>query len=188
MKSEVVLIWLCVGIFVFSLIMLVSGIFRTGYVTEASTVSNVTISTYFSIAMSSNLTAGILFGAVNSTVATDLNATGNHGGSSLSQYNLTVSVDSNTNVSFNISANAALTSAGADIIDLGNQSYANATTNSASVPAVGSQVALTTDQVNAGNNIGIGNSNHYRFWLDIPAGQTVGSYNNTITFNGFAAT
>lgn len=188
MKGEVILIWLSVGVFVFSIIMLVSGIFSTGYATSASTASNVTISTYFSISMSPNLTSGILFGSVNPTAATDLNATGNYNGSSLSQYNLTVSADSNTNVSFNISANAALATTGGDTIGLGNESYANHTTNSATLPAVGSQVALSTTAANSGNNIGIGGSNHYRFWLDIPAGQAAGNYNNTITFTGFAAT
>ena len=186
MKGEVILIWISTAVFVFSIIALVSGIFTTGYATSASTSSNVTISTYYSISASSNLSAGILFGSVNSTAATDLNATGNYGGSSLSQYNLTVSADSNTNVSFNISANAALTSSGGNTIGLGNESYANHTTNAAGTPAVASQVALTTSEVKAGSNIGIGSSNHYRFWLDISAGQAVGSYNNTITFTGYA--
>jgi hypothetical protein len=187
MKGETILIWLSVGVFVFSIIMLVSGIFSTGYATSASTSSNVTISTYYSISASPNLSAGILFGSVTSTAATDLNATGNYGGSSLTQYNVTVSADSNTNVSFNISANAALTSSGGDVIALGNQSYANHTTNSALLPDVASQVALTTGQVNSGNNIGVGNADYYRFWLDIPAGQATGSYNNTITFTGYPA-
>jgi hypothetical protein len=187
MKGETILIWLSVGVFVFSIIMLVSGIFSTGYATSASTSSNVTISTYYSINASSNLSTGILFGTVTSAAVTDLNATGNYGGSSLTQYNITVSADSNTNVSFNISANAGLTSSGGDVIGLGNETYANHTTNSAALPAVGSQVALTTGQVTAGSNIGIGSANQYRFWLDIPAGQATGSYNNTITFTGYPA-
>ena len=188
MKAENILIWLSVGVFVFSIIMLVSGIFITGYDTQVSTTSNVTISTYYAIEASTNLSAGILFGSVTSAAADNLNATGNYGGSSLTQYNITVHQSSNTNVSFNISANAGLTSSGEDVIGLGNETYANATTNSASVPGVANQVALTTGQVNAGNNIGVGNTNYYRFWLDIPEGQATGSYNNTITFTGYQAT
>ena len=189
MKGEVILIWLCVAVFVFSIIVLVSGIFRTGYATSASTSSNVTIATYFSIAMSTNLSGGILFGTLNSTAATDVNATGNYQNvptNNATQYNITVSADSNSNVTFNITANAALATSGGDVLGLGNETYSNSTSTNITFPNVTSQIALTTGQVRAGNNIGVGNSVHYRFWLDVPSGQATGSYNNTITFTGYA--
>jgi hypothetical protein len=38
--------------------------------------------------------------------------------------------------------------------------------------------------VKAGQNIAMGNSLYYRFYLEIPSGTPSGTYNNTINFKG----
>src|SRR3989338_3120584 len=45
-----------------------------------------------------------------------------------------------------------------------------------------SQKEINTSYVKGESNIFPGNSNYYRFWLDIPAAQAAGTYNNTVTF------
>ena len=188
MKGENIVLIFFAALLVFSVSMLVLGNSQmTGYVTSGSTVSNVTIVNYLSIAMSTNLQAGILFGSVSALPATNINATHNYdGGSSASTMNLSVSTDSNVNVDFCIKANANLQDAGTDVIGIGNETYANATSTDATTPAVASEVPLTTSNVKAGVNIAKGASNHFRVWLDIPAAQAPGTYNNTIMFEGVA--
>src|SRR3989344_5442177 len=67
------------AVFLFSIIMLMNqGVRTTGYATTATTTSNVTISTYFAIDMSTNLTNGIEFGTINSIPVTNWNATDNN--------------------------------------------------------------------------------------------------------------
>lgn len=187
MKREEWLLILLIGIFLFSIVMFFShkSIF-TGNVTE-STTSSVVISQYFSIAMSTNLQSGISFGTQTSQGESNVNATSNYdGGSSGSTYYINVSSDSNTAVNFTIAADGPLNTTGGDEIGLGNESYYFSTTTDASNPIVGSEVSLTTSPVAAGSSIAIGTSVYYRFWLDIPAGVAVGTYNNTINFEGVA--
>jgi hypothetical protein len=137
--------------------------------------------------MSPNLQGGVLFGSVDTLPATNINASHNYdGATSTSTMNLSVSADSNVNVDFCIKANANLQNSGSDIIGIGNETYATSTSTSASLPAVASEVALTTSYVKAGSNIVKGTSNHYRIWLDLPAAQAPGTYNNTILFEGVA--
>lgn len=181
-------------IFLFSVIMLAGGGASdsislgkgiTGYATEGSTTSNVTISKYLSISMSTNLTSGITFGSVESLPAVNLNATHNNDSvSSGTSLFVNVSQDSNTNVDFCIKANAAMQSASLDTIGLGNESYANATSTNVSIPALAGEVSLTTGYISAGANVTIGTPVYYRFWLDIPSGTPSGTYNNTVDFKG----
>ena len=189
MIKEDVLIGVFGLIFIFSLIMFVSQSAKmTGYATSATTISNVTITTYFSIAMCTNLSGGIMFGSVASLPATDQNASHNYDGVNTTPPSpgtsmcMNVSTDSNTAVNFCVNGSAALTSSGGDTIGLGNETYANNTVTNSTLPALGSQVALTTSYVASGYNITQGNSNYYRFWLDIPAATPAGTYNNTVAF------
>ncbi|MGV8152051.1 MAG: hypothetical protein ACP5OG_03145 [Candidatus Nanoarchaeia archaeon] len=189
MKEEMlVAVFAALFLFSFSMIVFenVSPKF-TGYVTETTTVSNVTISKYLSISMdTSNLTYGIYFGNLSALPAIDHNATHNYdGGNTNSTYFLSVSGDSNTAVDFCIKANAALTS-GANTIPLANETYANSTVGNLTDPTY--QVALTTDYAKAGIGVPIGGNNYYRFWLDVPASQESGVYNNTISFKGVTTT
>lgn len=157
----------------------------TGYATEGSAVSNVTITSYLSIEMSTNLTEGILFGNVTELPATDINASHNYDGtSSGSTLYLEVSTDSNTNVDFCAMANDDLISSGLDIIGVGNQTYSNSTTTDAGTPDLANQSSLTKSYVKSGINVEQGGKLYYRFWLDIPAAQPAGTYNNTVYFKG----
>ncbi|MBM3234642.1 hypothetical protein FJZ19_06135 [Candidatus Pacearchaeota archaeon] len=175
-------------IFIFSIIMIFdqqSGI--TGYATTGTTVSNVTISSYLAIAMSTNLQAGILFGTVDALPATDLNASHNYdGASSASTMFINVSTDSNAAVDFCIQANAALTdSVGGNIIGIGNETYLNSTITNSTLPGLSTSSALlTTSYAKAGINIGQGNVSYYRFWLDVPVATSPATYNNSIMFKG----
>lgn len=169
----------------------------TGYLTEGSTYSNVSISYFLAIQMSPNLTAGIDFGTVYSTNFLDQNASKNWcnpfnsscANASSTDFNVTlyyvnVSTDSNTNVDFCVGSTGPLT-AGTDTIELGNETYStNVTLTNLTQPSEGSQTALTTSYVTAATNISIGDADYWRFFLDIPGGQPAGSYNNLVWFRG----
>jgi hypothetical protein len=197
MKRDNLIVAVCGVIFLFSLIMLFGhgdqGIKTTGYVTEIGTTSNVTITTYFSISMSGNLSQGIQFGNVSALPATNVNGTVNYNGTNTTvdtegynkgtAYWLNVSSDSNTAIDFCIIADALNTSTG-DEIGLGNETYFNSTSTNSTNPARASEVSITTSYVKSGTNIAIGTPDYYRFWLDVPAGTPAGTYNNTVSFKG----
>lgn len=186
MKREDVLLLVFGIVLLFSVTMLALHYSKlTGFATSGSTVSNVTITSYLSIAMSTNLQQGILFGSVDTLPANYINASHNYDGtSSASTMLINVSTDSNTNVDFCIKANANLQNAGTDIIGIGNETYSNSTTTDAANPAIANNVSLTTSYVKNGANIAKGNGNYYRVWLNIPAAQATGTYNNSISFEG----
>ncbi|GAH23567.1 unnamed protein product [marine sediment metagenome] len=191
MIKEEKLLFIFIALFLFSIVMLlvqnikISETKIIGYATEQTTVSNVTISKAFSIDMSANLSEGILFGSI-SPDSTNENATHNYdGASSGSSMYINVSADSNTAVDFCIKSNDDLKTSAEDIIGIGNETYANnVTTTDATSPALADETSLTTAYVKAGTNITIGNQSYFRFWLDVPAGQASGDYNNTIYFKG----
>jgi hypothetical protein len=191
-KKEVSIIVVFTAVFLFSIIMLLIQNSQTekitGHATTGTTVSNVTIAKYLSIAMSTNLSAGILFGSIDTLPAINQNATHNYdGGSSGSTMYLNISTDSNTAVDFCIKADADLyDNTGGNTLGAGNESYSNSTSTNVSNPNVGNEVSLTTSYVWAGNQTK-GNNIYYRLWLDIPAGTASGTYNNTITFKAVEA-
>ncbi len=177
------------AVLLFSIIMIGLENFTsiTGYATGMSTKSNVSISKYLSIDASANLSTAIDFGTVNVLPAVDLNASHNYdGGSSGTTYWINTSTDSNTNVDFCIGANGNMAS-GADSLALGNETYANATSTSVSTPTLVSQTSMiSANFVKSGENVTKGIANYYRFWLDIPAAQPSGDYNNTVYFRAVA--
>lgn len=192
MRRDNLLVIIFGAIFVFALIMLIGQGFRTtGYVTEDTTISNVTISVYFSFAMSDNLSEGIQFGEVSSLPATNVNGTHNYDGANNTadsagenhgtSYYLNVSTDSNTAVDFCLMADALNTSGG-DEIGLGNETYYHNNWTNSTLPLLGSEVSFTTGYVKASEGIIAGNISYYRFWLDVPAGTASGVYNNTVSF------
>lgn len=105
-------------LFLLSLIMIFSFQVRTtGYATTSTTTSNVTISTFFAIDMSTNLSDGIRFGNITALPATNQNASHNYDGVNTTISNTTgnnvlpgtsmwmnVSTDSNVRVDFCIQA------------------------------------------------------------------------------------
>jgi len=161
----------------------------TGHATETSTVSNVTIEKYLSIAMCTNLSDGIIFGNVTTLPSTNINASHNYDGASTgSTLCINVSDDGNTAIDLCTKANADLTSIAADVIELGNETYSNSTSTNLTDPILGDDVALTTGYVKSGDGIANGGINYYRFWLDIPVAQPSGDYNNTVYFKGVTTT
>jgi hypothetical protein len=194
MRSENLIVIIFGAVFLFSIIMIFNqGIKTTGYATETSTVSNVTISTYFAIEMSANLSAGIEFGNVSTLPTTNQNATHNNdsenttaGGATYNQSTsmwINVSSDSNTAVDFCTKADALNTSTG-DEIGLGNETYANNTQTNVTIPLLSLEASITTAYAKSSSSISAGSRNFYRFWLDIPAGTAAGVYNNTVSFKG----
>ena len=177
------------AILLFSIVMITVQNFNTftGYATGMSTKSNVSISKYLSISASPNISTAIDFGIVSALPATDVNASHDYdGNASATTYWINTSVDSNTNIDFCIGANGAMIS-GADSLGLGNETYSNATTTNITVPVLGSQVAFSSaSYVLSGQNVTKGAPNYYRFWLDIPASQASGDYNNTVYFKAVA--
>jgi hypothetical protein len=116
---------------------------------------------------------------------TNDNATHNYDGPSTSTlYYINISTDSNTNVSFCLRANANLTdiSSGEEIPLPGETYSTNVTTSDINTPDLANEVNMTTTYIEAATNVGIGEISYWRFWLDIPAGQAAGNYNNTVSF------
>jgi len=189
MKKENFALWFFTFVFLFSVFMLIpQDINVTGFDTSGSTLSNVTIASYLSISMSNNLSNGILFGSIDTLPATSINASHNND-DGVNSYNSTmwinVSTDSNTAVDFCVMANADLTTSDDDVIGLANETYTNSSAiNNATTPEIANNVSLTTSYVRAGRNIAQGQSNYYRFWLNVDVAQAPGNYNNTVSFKG----
>lgn len=156
----------------------------TGHATESSTTSQVTIRQYLAINPSANLTAGIIFEDIETLPMINDNATANYAGpNSGSLYYINISTDSNTNVTFCIKASGNLLNPALDAIGLGNETYAsNVTTSDLNTPDVLNEIPFTASYVESSTNIGIGQASYWRFWLDVPAGQATGTYNNTVSF------
>ena len=156
----------------------------TGHATETSTTSQVTIQQYLAIDPSDNLTAGIIFEDIATLPMINDNATGNYNGTGDSSlYYINVSTDSNTNVTFCTKGSGDLQNVGLDSIGLGNETYvSNVTSSDISTPDVLDEVSLTIGYVEAASNVGIGETSYWRFWLDVPAGQATGTYNNSVSF------
>jgi len=174
-------------ILLFSLVM-ISVNNLTGYATESSAISNVTISKYLSIDLSGNLSDGINFGSVNTLPAADINASDNYAYNSTMFIN--VSTDSNTAVDFCIKANTHLTdTSSGSIIGLGNETYQNSSATNVTHPGPSSAAALlTTAYAKASLPTGQGNVTYYRLWLDVPSGIPSGNYNNSVSFKGVETT
>lgn len=163
----------------------------TGYATSANTTSNVTISKFLSITLCTNLSEGIEFGTVDTLPTTDQNGTHNYdGASSGTTYCVNVSGDGNTAVDICLGAMDNLTSAGADEIEISNESFAgNVTTTDSTTPGLANETSLTANSYQeSSHNISNGSLAYYRFWLDIPAGTPSGTYENNLSFKGVETT
>lgn len=174
-------------IVLFCLILLVfqnSGII-TANIIEFPISSNVSINKYLAISFSTNLSEGILFGDVAVLPAVKINASHNYDGvnNSTSIY-IIVSEDGNTAVDFCTRADDALRSIANDTLELGNETYANSSSSNSTIPELSNNLALTTSYVKSGNSVVLGAINYYRFWLDVPAAQPSGEYNNSVSFKG----
>ncbi len=163
--------------------MVVQGI--TGFNTEdvETSTSQVVIQKYVSAAKSNALSDGINFGNLSTLPVTHQNATANYNATE-TNFNITVSSDSNVAMDFCIKANAGLeTTGGASIIGLPNYTWSGSATNDEGNPAVPG-VSLTTSYVAADTNIAGGSAENFRFWLNVSATTPAGTYNNTLYFKG----
>ena len=159
----------------------------TGNMIEGTTWSNVTIAKYLSIAFSSSLASGIDFGNVQSLPLVNVNGSHNYDGSgNATNYYIEVSPDSNTAVDFCVVASGDLQTSALDTLGLSNESYAASSTSDSATPALASEVTLTTGYVKAISSVATNSSAYWRFWLDVPAAQPTGSYNNTVSFKGIS--
>ena len=156
----------------------------TGAATSVTPESQVTIQKYFSINASNNLSAGIDFGTIETLPSDDVNASLNYNDTNYpaendgneSLYWITVETDSNTAVDLCVIASTLNTSGGVEI-EIGNYTFANNQTNDMNLPGPVDQFTMSTSSyVAADSNI--------RFWLDVPATQPTGTYNNTVTILG----
>lgn len=180
------LILVFVILFCFILIGLQNSNVMSGKATAVFAVSNVSVNKYLAISFSTNLSEGILFGNVSFLPAVNINASHNYDGvSNATTLFINVSEDGNTAVDFCIKANANLTSVSSDEIILANETYANSTITNIGTPGADTNsTSLTTSYIKSGNAVSIGGANYYRFWLDIPASQPSGDYNNSVSFKG----
>lgn len=144
--------------------------------------ANATVEIFFAVAPSANLTNGIEFGTIQPGTINN-NATDNYdtGGMNTSLF-IAVSPDSNVNVDFCLLANADLASMLGDKIGITNLTFANATANNFTVPALAAALPMDTLYQDSSQVVSPGSSDFYRFWLDVPPGTPPGAYNNTIIF------
>ena len=181
-----------IGILVISLSLLffANASAITGHAVSRNTFSNVSISSYYAVNWSANLTSGIIFEDIISLPVTDDNATGNWVDvptDNSSGYWAIVDTDGNIPIDFCLHANGAMTTSGGGVIGLGNETYtSNVTSSNFTSPYIGDQIALQTSSTETSSDIYPGNYTYWRFWLDVPAAQEAGSYNNTLTFKAIA--
>jgi hypothetical protein len=102
--------------------------------------------------------------------------------SGTTNYWVTISPDSNMPANLCIKDDRPLNKSLTVSIPNSNYTYAYSSTDYD--PLLLNNVSLTTNYVEAGSNIVVGSTNAYRFWLDIPPGQEVGTYNNIVSIKG----
>jgi len=157
----------------------------TTFAVANSVNSNVSVSKSLAISFSDNLSNGVQFGNVAVLPASNINASHNYDGlNDSSTFYVQVSQDGNTNVNLCIKANGDLTSPSLDKINLLNETYSHFNLSNSSLPSLNNETSLQVNYSLAGQDIPPGGDNYYRFWLDIPASQPSGNYNNTILFKG----
>lgn len=186
----IILAMLAVGFFIST-----GGVAPTSVV--SSTASNVTVNSYISFALSTNLSMGIQFGSVD-PATNDNNATigsgnANYNGTGNTTFWMYLGADSNANGDFCIKDNESLRNGGTGIptIGNGNFTYANATI------AQGNNFTSPDMSLDSGITIAyekLRQTNHapdarlfVRFWLDVPTAQPPGIYNNLVSFKAVTA-
>ncbi len=181
-------IMIIILVFAISFLFLENNFFIQGNVVEGDVYSNVTISKSISIEFSPALSNGILFGNVSILPVSNINGSENYNvTNNLTNYYILVSSDGNTAVDFCLRANTALTNQYLDVLELGNESYSCSNESNMTLPSISNETAFTLSSVKCGQNINPASNNYYRFWLDIPAAQPSGDYNNTLSFRGISS-
>jgi len=155
----------------------------TGKVTQ-TTPSEITVNKFIAMGFSTELQAGIVFNDINFLPADNVDANKNYDVNNRTQYYVTVSNDSNSAMDLCIRADSNLENPALDIIGIANETYSHSLISNETNPSLLNETSLAFGYVLAGDNIPIGGQNNLRFWLDVPAGQAPGTYNNSIYFKG----
>ncbi len=150
--------------------------------------SNVSIMKSLAISFSVDLANGINFGDVNFLPAVNVNASGNYNGTANSTlYFIEVSSDGNTPVDVCMRSGGNMVSSGGDVLGYDNESYASFVgINNETIPSISSERVMNLTSSLVEGSVPLGERVFMRFWLDVPAGQASGSYNNSVYFNGIS--
>ena len=151
-------------------------------ISNATSAFNVTIvspSFSVSISLSSRLSQQINW-TLTSLPAYNQSAQGNNG-TGLTEYYVDIQVEGGT-ADIYVKANDNLTTPGGDILGIGNETYSYNYTN-LSVPS-DIKTSLTTNYSDnkIGNAMNNGSVIYLKFFLNAPAGQAAGTYNNSLLF------
>lgn len=161
---------------------LLGGIGGVGALSESSTVSNATVAVSIGFTFSGNLTNGILFGSVNPNTLNN-NATGNYlADAGNTSYFIDMDVGNNANTDACVKVNAPLTS-GANTIGNGNYTYdANSTIDGDNMNTGTGAIVLNNTYVLMDSDLSTAENQYIQLYLDVPAEQSAGTYNNTVSF------
>jgi hypothetical protein len=173
--------------FLLALLLVMAGYLLLGTNVLADQVttspSNVTVSAYVAIGLSNNFTS-IEFGGV-SPLDTDVNGSHNYDGPSTnSSYVVLVSTDSNQASYLCVRDNWDLNSSGGDIIGNTNYTWNTTISGGPTDPTLPGTAITTVDDAAWSSAVAAGQNLTFRFWLDIPASQAAGTYNNTVYITG----
>ncbi|NCN51397.1 hypothetical protein GW931_00085 [archaeon] len=157
-----------------------------GFAIEQEVTSNVSISKTLAISFSTELSNGINFGEVNFLPATNVDADKNFNDTNETLYYVEVSPDGNVPIDICVKGDSNLINVGGDFIPLNYETYSSSLSNNLTLPDVANEVSFTPIYFVSGNDVPLGEKLFYRFYLDVPAGQASGQYNNTVSFKGIA--
>lgn len=177
-------------IMILSISLLMLGIESIGVLTGKATTttpSEVIVNKFISMGFSSDLTDGIIFEEINFLPANNINASSNYNSMNQTEYFVVVSVDTNSEMDLCIKADSDLTNPGLDIIGIGNESYSSSINSTIDLPSIVNETSLSFVYTTVGESIPTGGRSNLRFWLDVPAGQAPGTYNNSIFFKGITS-
>ena len=149
-----------------------------------STPSEVSVISFIAMTFSTDLQDGIVFEEINFLPAENVSADKNYNSTNETEYYVLVSSNSNSEMDLCIRAGGDLLNPSLDAIGIGNETYSHSLLSNVSLPSLSEDTSLTLSYVPSGNNIPLGGKNNLRFWLDVPAGQAPGTYNNSIYFKG----
>jgi hypothetical protein len=145
--------------------------------------STITVSPIAAIGLSSNLSDGINFGILDPDTENN-NATDNYNdpGGNTSMW---VYADPNNSMDIDICimANASLTSGGGDVIEnYNNYTWSDSEYNNVTLPPTYGWNITTYYNKTTYRQIGPGERDYFRFWLDVPEAQPAGTYTNMVSF------
>jgi len=158
----------------------------TGMATTANSMTYVSLTGYFAINASTNLTTDGIYFYVNQLPDNNRSASANYEypNSTLNGTHLFLSVetDSNVNVKFCLKANDSLRYS-TNAINLTNYFWNYNSINNGTLPSISGAVNITDNYAPA-DTLVPGASEYYRFWLTVPGAQPPGTYTNQLNFKG----